>query len=57
LNWVSEWRGEDLNLRPSGYEICFGRLPRHTQIISMELNHPLNWTSSAGSTLTRSETS
>jgi hypothetical protein len=24
---LSEWQGEDLNLRPSGYEACFGRVP------------------------------
>jgi len=52
-----EWRGEDLNLRPSGYETYFDRLLRHAQIISVVLNQPLNWTFIAGSTLTRSEAS
>jgi len=35
MNRTAEWRGEDLNLRPSGYETHFDRLPGNSLVDDM----------------------
>ena len=43
LKWTSWWRGEDLNLRPSGYEPWIERLPTNSPVNRVSLNYPSSW--------------